>query len=438
MDYSTEHDFELLATNVEATKTTGQKCIEFQVRVIRSIAGQSPISVPTGYDAVSMHRQLQALETHALDWDGVVRLGTWLGEILFPQPVSELLLRSLERLNSKQEGLRLRLHLDGILNNIPWEFVLLNRGGGEATRMDLLGLLPNVSIVRHQAAALPAWSVQAQAKSRLVVGLASPGGYAGLNLKQEQQVIEQAVAQNPGIEATFIPNVTREQLLNALPHTHLFHFAGHGDFRGHMGSQPGTTEGEGYLVFDDGYGDPSLVEAGELALHLRQGGVRVAVLGACQSGRRDDVNVWSSVAAALLKADLGAVVGMQYTIRDASATAFADAFYSALLTGLPIDEAMTHGRLAVAVTDPRDWGVPVLYLRARDGMVFPEQAAKSMLTDAREQLRIIARQHITELHGKATVVKIAQMTHGEIYALQSIGEVAPTGTAVVVEIGELS
>jgi hypothetical protein len=81
--------------------------------------------------------------------------------------------------------------------------------------------------------------------------------------------------------ADFILDATREMLLKAFPQAHLFHFAGHGDFESRLGPTPGTTEGKGVLILDDGYGDPHPIEAGELAVQLRQAGVRVAVLGAC-------------------------------------------------------------------------------------------------------------------------------------------------------------
>ncbi|MCP4544668.1 MAG: CHAT domain-containing protein [Chloroflexi bacterium] len=433
----TFRDFVLLATDVQEIKEAGQKRITFNLRVPPTDFGETIAAIPTEYDAREMRQRLRELESRALDWAGVIRLGAWLGEILFPPPVRELLLQALARVEAKDESLRIRLVLDGPLHNVPWEYVLLNRGGGEATQLDFLGLMPNVSIVRHQATTLPAWDVEAGMPARMVVGLASPAGYKALLLDKEQQAIEAAVSGNPRIEATFVPEATPETLLQGTEQVHIFHFAGHGDFQRGMGAQPGTTEGKGYLVLDDGYGDPQPVEADQVGLQLRKAGVRVAMLGACESGRRDDVNVWSSVAAALLKAELGAVVGMQYTVRDDCAIAFADAFYRALVAGLPIDAAVTDGRIAVTQLDARDWGVPVLYLRARDGVVFPEYAADPSLEETREDLVVRARQRIDELHGKAVAVEISTMTQGQVESWQNIETVTNGGEATGVKIGEL-
>ncbi len=154
------------------------------------------------------------------------------------------------------------------------------------------------------------------------------------------------------------------------------HFAGHGKFEAEMGLAYGTAEGKGYLLFtaEDGR-DAAPLSADKLALLLRGRGLRLAVLGACEAGRRDQVNAWSAVAPALTKAGIPAVVAMQYTIRDANAIAFSRRFYRALAAGQPIEAAMTDGRLAIfnrGDEKERDWGVPVLYLRADAGVLFPQ------------------------------------------------------------------
>jgi len=204
-----------------------------------------------------------------------------------------------------------------------------------------------------------------------------------------------------------------------------------------MSKQPGKVEGEGVIVLDGGCGDPAPLDAGQLALRLRQAGVRVALLGACRSGRRDDVNVWSSVATSLLKAELGAVVGMRYKIRDESAIAFAGAFYRALVSGLTIDEAVAAGRVAVSLLDPQGWGVPVLYLRALDGVIFPEHTADVTLKEIRDQLRVTARQRIGILRGKAVTVDIGKMTKGVIEAEMEVDVVEEGGDATAVKIKEM-
>ena len=76
--------------------------------------------------------------------------------------------------------------------------------------------------------------------------------------------------------------------------------------------------------------------------------------------------------APLVKAGIPAVVANQFEIHDKSAIAFSQQFYRALVGGLPIERAVTAGRIAAynANKEGRDWGVPVLYLRAGDGQLF--------------------------------------------------------------------
>ncbi|NJM41162.1 MAG: CHAT domain-containing protein, partial [Anaerolineae bacterium] len=93
--------------------------------------------------------------------------------------------------------------------------------------------------------------------------------------------------------------------------------------------------------------------------------------------RGSSTQQWGGVAEGLLKAELGAVVGMQFAVKDASAIAFVGAFYKALLSGLTVDEAVHAGRVVLGAgqQDVRGFGTPVLYLRDGDGLLLPELAA---------------------------------------------------------------
>ena len=372
-------DLMLLATDVVSTREGGKKRVRFDIAVPRSPDGEIISAVPSAYDVSEMRERLRGWERRDLAWADVIALGEWLGSLLFPPPVRERLLAGLVKVKALNKGLRIRLLLEKCLQDIPWEYVLVNRAGHENTPTDFLALTPYVSLVRHEAATLSAFEVKAEGPGpvRMAVAMASPSGYRRLRLDKERRAIEHALQGNDRVQAHFA-RATPGTLLPEGGPVHLFHFAGHGDFERHPGARPGMTEGEGVLILDDGAGDPVSLDAAALAQRLREVGVRAAVLGACRSGRRGGVNVWSSVATALLKAELGAVVGMQYTIRDDSAIAFSRAFYRDLLAGLSVDEAVTKGRQAIAREDVRGWGVPVLYLRVEDGVIFPEYAGQDL------------------------------------------------------------
>jgi hypothetical protein len=79
------------------------------------------------------------------------------------------------------------------------------------------------------------------------------------------------------------------------------------------------------------------------------------------------------VGPALVDAGLGAVVAMQFSMRDWSARVFAEDFYTTLARLEPVDEAVSRAREALMLQfgeDQRDWATPVLFLRAPDGVIF--------------------------------------------------------------------
>jgi hypothetical protein len=315
-----------------------------------------------------------------------------------------------------QEGVRVRLILSGSdLSNWPWEFIVFNRAGGENKVSDFLALMPNVSVVRYTATPLPAWSAEAKSPVKVMVAVASPDGMTKLQVAEERGIIEKALAGNSHLTVASVDHAQRSQLPSKINPAHIFHFAGHGQFETSQSPIPGAFEGKASIFLEDEYGDKDPLDAELLAVQLRDAGVRVAVLGACQTAERDDVGTWSSVAEALLKAELGAVVGMQFPVRDTSAQSFAQSFYSSLAVGLSIDEAVTAGRIAVAVSgDARGWATPALYLRSPDGIIFSELASDQTL----EAARINAYQEIDDLKGKAVNVKITQMKAGSVDAKQ--------------------
>jgi hypothetical protein len=112
----------------------------------------------------------------------------------------------------------------------------------------------------------------------------------------------------------------------------------------------------------------------QLAVVLGNAGVRLAVLGACNSAARDVGGAWTGVAPALVRQNIPAVLAMQYKVRDYNAAVFLEHIYAGTLAGYTIDESVFAGRLAVfnrAKGDEQEWGIPVLYLRAKDGVLFP-------------------------------------------------------------------
>jgi hypothetical protein len=154
---------------------------------------------------------------------------------------------------------------------------------------------------------------------------------------------------------------------------HIFHFSGHG----------GLSAGDGYLLFEDKEGRGKRVSGATLAHMLLGSHVRLAVLNACQSAALGVGDAFSSVAGALVRAGLPAVVAHQAPMPDHSAIDFAGGLYRAIADNFPIDAAVSEGRAAVIANlagtwqDRFDWAAPVLMMRAPDGQILNlEQESK--------------------------------------------------------------
>jgi hypothetical protein len=274
---------------------------------------------------------------------------------------------------------------------LPWEYAHLERSGSDATH-GFLSLDPRIAIVRHEplaAADLPPYAGQ---QLRLVAALASPAGLPILDLAAERRTIEQACANQAGIDLAIIDQATSNQVEVALHGAEIFHFAGHG-----------LTQAGGAIALADGR-----YSANQLATALHSNGVRLALLGGCETGRRDGHTVWSGTAPTLVRAELPAVVAYQFTIRDNAAIAFAGAFYQALVGGLPVERAVAAGRLAAYAIEPqgREWGAIVLYLRASDGFLFAGSSDDTIRTQAAKTITA------------ALDVRAGQLADSEIIVMQ--------------------
>ena len=362
--------------------TRDDKGEQFRVRVANSPAGEQNLSeAETVSLAEGLRARLRSLERRRLTLPEMIAVGEELGHALFPTRVRSILARSQARL-ADQEGLRIRLMLDTYaLADLPWEFSYLADPDTPDQQKNVEGFLVlnrRLSLVRYQVLEQSVGKLDpvGEGKLRLVALLSNPENTAGLDLETERGNIEKALAEVPAIQAEFYPNATiddlQEQILKGI---HIFHFSGHGKFEGEMSSAYGTQEGKGFLSLTGESGHEVPFSAQKLALSLAGRGVRFAMLGACDSSKVDQINAWTGIASALTRAGIPAVVGMQFSVFDHNAIIFSKIFYRALAAGLTVDEAVTEGRIAVATRnddDDRDFGVPVLYLRAEEGVLFPK------------------------------------------------------------------
>jgi len=404
----------------------GRRLGSFTVRVLQSPAGEMAPdqAVSVEYADGDLHASLAKLDRRELEGESLIALGRTLAGLLLPSAspaktasVRELFARSLAKAGPDR-GTRLRLRLPHELSVIPWEYVYVERAGGVG--MDgFIALDPRIAIVRHEVLASPLVHPLITGDIKVVAALASAEGLPPLDLDAELKFLTSALGSLDGLDLQTCSPATLEKLQPLLPAAGVFHFAGHGDFTRRMGARPGTYTGVGYLAFDD-----KPVDAAQLGINLRGNGVRLAVLGGCHTGRRDGVSVWSGIAPALVKAEVPAVVANQYTILDKCAIAFTRHFYQGLVGGLPIERAVTAGRIAAYNADRsgRDWGVPVLYLRAGNGQLFEGAADRNTRERARKSAQADVQVRAAEVKADGVLVgaDVGRMIDGKFAVAVSV------------------
>lgn len=442
-------DFNLELRDLDVSNNT------FNVAVLPSseIEGtRESILVTYGYDDLS--DALYYLEKKDIDFDDLIALGEKLANLLLPEgKIRQLFQQAVDKTGS-DGGVRLRLLInEPKLAQLPWEFAYLPLHDGDKNRSHFLVLNPKVSIVRHEVLEreYPALEVKSSSQLRVVAAMANVKDtkYPPLKLDKEKKAIEEALQgfEVDGVklelEKEILENATVESLQALLTKkADLFHYAGHGEFdETKIDPKTGEPLGVGSIVLlkDTTTRASNLLSASKLAPELAAAGVRVVVLGACKSGRRDGVSAWTGVAPALIEKGIPAVVAMQYEVNDVQAIAFSRMFYTSLAAGLSIDEAVAAGRRAMSVEADSDmnveWGVPVLYMRSRDGVIFPRPAGQE--SKLATELRLFAKADIETIKGgEFRVMKLGRISRANEAQAELKAKTVQDAKTTVMEIEE--
>jgi outer membrane protein assembly factor BamD (BamD/ComL family) len=293
----------------------------------------------------------------------VQEFGRALFDALMVDNVRGLLVAS--RQQAAREGKQLRLVLQirpPELARLPWEFLF------DAGEDDYLCL--ETPLVRYPFVLQQQRPLGVTPPLRVLGMVARPGDQQALAIDDEQQRLGRALAdlERAGrVELSWVPGQTWRDLQAAMRTGpwHVFHFIGHGGFD--------ANAGEGTLALADDQGRTYPLHASDLAMLLRgHQSLRLVLLNACDTGRASALDPFSSVAGALMRRGIPAVLAMQFEITDQAAVEFSHTFYGAVADQLPVDVSVTEARHAIrlAVPGTLEWGTPVLYLRSPDGYIF--------------------------------------------------------------------
>ena len=384
----------LVFNNFDLHIGQGQEGV-YPISVHYSPAGETidPVLLPIACDDEPMRDWLSRLREGFTERDELLALGRRLASYLLPPgPVRDLYQRSLGMTEARGLRLRLRLRISPPeLAALPWE-VTYDEGIG-----DFLTLNPRTALVRYHSQPVSPRSIASHRPVPILVVISNPPDTRPLDTAreirnlikalgrlleedgatidvlwsgspQEQREIEALVADRAGTRLLPDP-ASVDGLRNALRREYrVLHYVGHGGFDEEMG---------GGLVLAGDQGRGILVGARTLARELRGSSVAAIVLNACQSATESTARSYMGLAPNLIRAGVPAVVAMQYAIADSSAVSFTRALYRALADGWPLDAAVTEGRKAISARlteDDADWGIPVLFMRSSDGVLWKEEA----------------------------------------------------------------
>lgn len=293
----------------------------------------------------------------------VRKFGSKLYKMVFQDTVHACLLRSMDKAEQGNNGLRLRLRLPPSLTNLPWEFLY------DFTHERFLSHSTSTPIVRYLELAQPVKPLAVTLPLKVLVMIANPSDYERLDVEAEWSKIEFSLAelkQARLIELTRLPNATLNTLQRYLRRDqyHIFHFVGHGGFD--------QKTQDGVLLLENENGHSRLVSGNTLGtLFHDHFSLRLALLNACEGARALRSDPFAGVAQQLVKQGIPAVLGMQFEITDKAAILLAKEFYDALADGYSVDGAIAEARKSIYTTgNDIEWGIPVLYMRTVDGNLF--------------------------------------------------------------------
>lgn len=267
---------------------------------------------------------------------------------------------------------------------LPWELLADEAGHLFAQGVSIRRRLQKTTTSKIKPLALPV---------RILVVIARPDDASFIDPRADAQALLDATdSLGDQVVVEFLTPPTLKALTDRLrdknaPPVHVVHFDGHGVYD--------QEHGLGYLLFENANYKKDLVDANRLGTLLSRSGVPLMALSACQSGMQEEAaNPYASVAARLIRAGVGSVLAMNYSVLVAAAHKFTAAFYRGLAAGQTVGQAVDEGRFTLlqdtdrhTLTRPdadgnlvevtvklQDWFLPALYQQAADPVIFTPDA----------------------------------------------------------------
>ena len=308
-----------------------------------------------------------SIYTTSQDINSIKKFGGTLFETVFQKDILASYKSSLDVITLQEgAGLRVRLHLQDVpkLAHLPWEYLY------QVNTNQFLCLNRQTPIVRYLDIPKIITPLNIKLPLRILVFISSPTNLVRLNVNNERQKIQKALAdleKKGSVNFTFCENATVSELLKNLRQSeyHIFHFIGHGGFD--------ELKKQGLLAFENEDESVDYVNAEQLGSILENHlSLRLVVLNSCEGARTSIIDPFAGIAATLVQQGIPAVLAMQFSITDVAAINFIGEFYSSIADEMPVDNAVTEARVHLfsSIDDNIEWGTPVLFMRSPDGALF--------------------------------------------------------------------
>lgn len=345
----------------------------YRAKVIDSPAGQATHEFSLPFSPVEIENLILRMGVmrgavrggDSPQMDAARTFGDQLFQSVFGGDVRLCLVDSLADTSREDRGLRLRLRMGDAaeLIDLPWEFLY------DTSVNRFLALSTSTPVVRFIEMPGRVQPLTVQRPLNVLAVVAAPTDFPALDVEAEWAKIQQALS--PLVDRGAVklhrleePSLAALQKYLRQAEVHVMHFVGHGDFD--------SASGAGTLIFTNEQGRGRPISGQELGTLLYdEKSIRLAVLNACDGARTDSRDPFAGVAQSLVQQGLPAVIAMQFQISDPAAVELASSFYAAIADGYPVDAALAEARKSLfAHQNSAEWGTPVLYLRAADGVIF--------------------------------------------------------------------
>ena len=287
-------------------------------------------------------------------------------------------------------GVRVRLRIEAPeLAVIPWEYIYSER------LRTFLGVSERTPIVRYLE--LPQAIASLEAALPVGVLIVIPEQPDLDTATEKREVLAALEPLKDVVNVTVLEGPVSRRLVAdtlAAGEYHVFHFIGHGDF----------ANDRAVLLMRGADGGEEQVDQDRMAgLFRNHPSMKLVVLNSCRGGQLSASKPFVGMAAELVRLGVPAVIAMQYEIMDDEAICFARTLYRQLFTGRDrgrIELAVSHARNALAedFPDTRAVGLPVLFMHAREGILFDLEtgsALRDLPISARsaERVKAVIRAH---------------------------------------------